>query len=57
MPKTRKTKDTNDRLEGVELLLAALLLGRQPSTERIARIIGMRKAGLIARIGKEGEKE
>jgi hypothetical protein len=55
MPK--KTKSADDRLEGIELLLAALILGRKPSTERLAKIIGMRKADLIARIGREENQE
>lgn len=55
MPK--KTRTTDDRLEGVELLLAAILLDRKPNTERVAKIIGMRKADLIAKIGREESQE
>ncbi len=51
MPK--KVKKTDDRLLDIEVLIAALVLGRKPTTEQVSKIIGIRKAKLIKLLGKE----
>lgn len=50
---TKKTKSTDDRLEGIEILLAAQLLGRKPNILKVSKIIGMSPAKLIQMLGKE----
>jgi hypothetical protein len=51
MPKKKTSSD--GRLESVAILLAALVLGRKPSIQKLAKIVGIRPSDLIEILGKE----
>ena len=51
MPK--KKSSTDDLLRRIAILQAAIILGRKPSVGQLAKIVGIGKAELIGKLGKE----
>lgn len=54
MPK--KKSSTDDLLRRIAILQTAIILGRKPSVGQLAKIVGIGKAELISKLGKEKKK-
>jgi hypothetical protein len=53
----KKPKTTEEHLETVELLLAGLLLGRQPDVKQVAKVIGVSDKVLSALYPQRKERK